>query len=169
MARGGFRGSWQHGRHLSFFDPVGQFHSGVFSIIVAAQDRGLCGIGIVRADGAVGASVLAVGVVDARRGIRAAVFSVGVRDGIGGIGISTQAAEILTVCGDDFRGRGGVGIRDAGGGVGIAESSEGIVDADARIGTAERAELVRRGIGEERVRAELAEKDAVAADLRGGA
>jgi len=47
------------------------------SLVVAAQDRSLRGVGIVRADGAVGASILAVGV----------------RDGIWGVGICTQAAE----------------------------------------------------------------------------
>ena len=47
------------------------------SFAVAAQDRSLRGLGIVRADGVVGASILAVGA----------------RDGIGGVGIRTQAAE----------------------------------------------------------------------------
>jgi hypothetical protein len=64
------------------------------SFAVAAQDRSLRGVGIVRADGALGASILAVGV----------------RDGIWGVGIRTQAAEILAVGSDDFRGRGHVGI-----------------------------------------------------------
>lgn len=52
--------------------------------------------------------------------------------------------------------------------LGISEWAERIVDTDARIGTAERAECVGRGIGEESVRAELAEEDAAAANLCGG-
>lgn len=112
---------------------------------------------------------MAVGVVDARGGVGTAIAPVRVRDGIGVVGIRAQAAEILAVCGDDLRGRGGIGIRGARGGKWTAECAVGIVDAGGTVGAAERTEFVRRGVGEEGVRAELAEEDAVAADLCGGA
>ena len=142
---------------------------GSVSIIISAQNRGLRGIGILRAHGRIGASVLAVWVVDARRTIWAPVLAIRIRVRVGVIRIGTQATEVLTIGGDDFRGGGRIGIRDAHSRVGVAEFAVGIADAGRGIRVAERAEFVRRGIGEIGVRAELTEEHAVAADLRGGA
>jgi hypothetical protein len=163
------RGSWEYQRDFSFFNPVGQFHSGEFSVIVAAQNRSLSGIGILRAHRRIWAAVLAVRVVDARRRIRASVLAVGIRDRVGIIRIGAQAAQVLAIGGDDLRGGGRVGIRDTRCRVGVAESAVGIADTGRGIRVAERAEFVRCGVGEIGVRAELSEEHAVAADLRGGA
>ena len=67
-------------------------------------------MGIVRADGAVGAPILAVGVVDTCRRIGTAVFAVGVRNRIWIVGIGAEFAEILPVGGDNLWGFSGVGI-----------------------------------------------------------
>ena len=81
-----------------------------YSLVITAQNRSLRCIGIVRADGAVGAPILAVGVVDTRGAVGTAVFAVGVRNGIWVVGIGAQAPEILTIGGDNLWGFGGVGI-----------------------------------------------------------
>jgi len=81
-----------------------------YSLVITAQNRSLRGIGIVRADGAVGASILAVGVVDTRGAVGTAVFAVGVRNRIRIVGIGAEFAEILPVGGDNLGGFGGVGI-----------------------------------------------------------
>ena len=81
-----------------------------YSLVITAQNRTLGGIGIVRADGAVGAPILAVGVVDTCGRIGTAVFAVGVRNRIWIVGIGAEFAEILPVGGDNLWGFAGVGI-----------------------------------------------------------
>ena len=156
-------------REFSFFDGCRQLETRRISLLIAAQNRRLCRIGVVWADRAVGAAVLAVGIVDARRGIRTAVFAAGVRDGIGGVGIRAQATEIPAIGGDDFGSIRAGGIRHTGcrtrrldgrsvaclksshAVARLAGASEaigtpvwpvGILYAVARIGISERAEFV---------------------------
>ena len=99
-----------YGSYFGIFRGVGQWDSEIDSLVIAAQNRGLRGIGIVRADGTVGASILAVGVVDARGRVGAAVFAVGVRNRIRIVGICAEFAEILPVGSDNLWGLSGVGI-----------------------------------------------------------
>ncbi len=120
---------------------------------IAAQNRSLRGIGIVRAHGRVGASILAVGVVDTRRAVGTAVRTVGVRDRIRLARIGAQAAEVLAVGGDDLWGFGGVGVVDARRAVGAAEFAERIGNAVRFQGAAELAKFIRCGIGEKRISA----------------
>ena len=103
-------GDCAHGSYFSLFRGVGQWDSEIDSFVIATQNRSLGGVGIVRADGAVGASILAVGVVDARGAVGTAVFAVRVRNRIRIVGICAEFAEILSVGSDDLWGFGGVGI-----------------------------------------------------------
>ena len=99
-----------YGSYFGIFRGVGQWDSEIDSLVIAAQNRGLRGIGIVRTDRAELAPILAVGVVDTRGRVGAAVFAVGVRNRIRIVGICAQFAEILSVGSDDLWGFGGVGI-----------------------------------------------------------
>ena len=68
---------------------------GAISLVISTENRSLRGIGVVRADGADGAPILAVRLVDTRGRIGAAVFAVRVRNRIRIVGIGAEFAEIL--------------------------------------------------------------------------